>query len=298
MGSVPDNEELAELCERIAELLEAQGADGYRVRAWRAAAHTVRGQGRSLAELYAELGVKGLVALPAIGKSIAGAIENYLNSGRSSLLARLEGQITPQDLFATVPGVGEELAHRLHQDLGVETLEELEIAAHDGRLESVPGFGPGRARMVRDGLAGMLSRSAKRRARLFETRRAPVPVPPVELLLAIDEDYRRHAEAGELTTIAPRRFNPTGESWLPIWRPERDGFPFTVVYSNTARAHELGHTHDWVVIHFEQGGREGQATVVTETHGPLVGQRVVRGREEECAATTQTADRSVSGGTP
>jgi len=284
----PDNEELAELCERISELLAAQGADGYRVRAWRAAAHTARGHQGSLAELHRSEGAKGLVALPAIGKSIAGAIEKYLTSGRSPLLARLEGQISPEDLFATVPGVGEELAHRLHEDLGVESLEELELAAHDGRLEGVPGFGPGRARMVRDGLAGMLARSAKRRARLLETRRIPAPVPPVELLLAIDADYRRKSDAGELPTIAPRRFNPSGEAWLPIWHPEREGFTFTVVYSNTARAHELGHTLDWVVIHFEQGGREGQATVVTETHGPLVGQRVVRGREEECA-TTKTA---------
>ncbi|MEE8468244.1 MAG: helix-hairpin-helix domain-containing protein [Planctomycetota bacterium] len=198
-----------------------------------------------------------------------------------------------------MPGVGEELAHRLHADLGVETLEELEVVAHDGRLESVPGFGPGRARMVRDGLAGILARSAERRARRRNTRRAPAPVPPVDLLLALDADYRRQAEAGELTTIAPRRFNPDAEAWLPIWHPRRGGFSFTAQYSNTARAHELGHTHDWVVIHFERDGREGQATVVTETHGPLRGQRVVRGREEQCAAATiPTADRSVAGGSP
>ena len=54
------------------------------------------------------------------------------------------------------------------------------------------------------------------------------------------------------------------------------------MYSNTARAHELGKTDDWVVIYYEQDGEEDQCTVVTETRGPLAGRRVVRGREQEC----------------
>ena len=55
-------------------------------------------------------------------------------------------------------------------------------------------------------------------------------------------------------------------------------------YSNTARAHQLGRTHDWVVLYYYDGDhQEGQHTVVTETHGPLEGQRVVRGRESECS---------------
>ena len=49
------------------------------------------------------------------------------------------------------------------------------------------------------------------------------------------------------------------------------------------RAHQLGHTHDWVVLFYERNGDEGQCTVVTETRGPLGGRRVVRGRESECA---------------
>ena len=55
-----------------------------------------------------------------------------------------------------------------------------------------------------------------------------------------------------------------------------------MLFSNTARAHELGRTRDWVVIYFYDGDHhEGQCTVVTETHGPLAGKRVVRGREAE-----------------
>lgn len=54
------------------------------------------------------------------------------------------------------------------------------------------------------------------------------------------------------------------------------------MFSNTARAHELGKTDDWVVVYFRKGKRENQCTVVTETRGPLKGKRVIRGREDEC----------------
>jgi len=56
-----------------------------------------------------------------------------------------------------------------------------------------------------------------------------------------------------------------------------------VLFSNTARAHDLGRTRDWVVVYFyDEHHREGQCTVVTETRGALIGKRVVRGREDEC----------------
>jgi putative hydrolase len=83
--------------------------------------------------------------------------------------------------------------------------------------------------------------------------------------------------------IAPRRFNPSNEAWLPILHTERDGWHFTALFSNTGRAHDLGRTRDWVVIYFyNDQHEEGQHTVVTETRGSLIGMRVVRGREAEC----------------
>jgi len=104
-------------------------------------------------------------------------------------------------------------------------------------------------------------------------------------LLEVDREYRDRAERGALPTIAPRRFNPSGEPWLPVLHTERADWHFTALFSNTARAHELGRTRDWVVIYFSQdSGPEGQRTVVTESRGPLAGRRVVRGREAECLA--------------
>jgi len=289
----PDNDEIAELLERISDLLEAQGADVYRVRAWRAAAGTARTLERPLAEVLETEGVRGLVRLPAIGKSISAAIQEYVESGRLALLDRLEGQASPEDLFTTLPGIGEDLARRIHRDLAVETLEDLEIAAHDGRLDRVPGFGPRRVQGVRDALAAVLKSAGRRRARRLQHLEAgrtgtdadadAYVRPDVGLLLAIDAAYRRGAEEGTLRRIAPRRFNPEGRAWLPVLHEERDGYAFTAMYSNTARAHELGTTSDWVLIWAERGGREELCTVVTERRGPLAGLRVVRGRERECA---------------
>jgi hypothetical protein len=106
--------------------------------------------------------------------------------------------------------------------------------------------------------------------------------PAVALLLAVDADYRQRAAADELPKLAPKRFNPKNEAWLLLLRTEHDGWSMTVLFSNTARAHELGKTHDWVVIYYQKAGPEHQCTVVTEIRGPLKGQRVIRGREGEC----------------
>ena len=102
------------------------------------------------------------------------------------------------------------------------------------------------------------------------------------MLLDVDREYRNAATAGQLPTLAPRRFNPAGAAWLPILHTERGAWRFTALFSNTALAHRLGRTRDWVVIFYEtDAAPESQCTVVTETHGPLAGRRVVRGRESE-----------------
>jgi hypothetical protein len=276
------NAEVADALARIADLLETQDADGFRVRAYRRGAERVRAHPEPVATLYARGGVAALDALPEIGKSQASLIAELVRTGRSSLLERLAGQVSPEDRFTTVAGIGEELARRVHAELGVESLEELEVAAHDGRLAELPGFGPRRVRMVQQSLAGILGREAARRGK----RAAPQAVaaderPDVATLLDVDAEYRRRAAAGELRTIAPRRFNPEKRSWLPVLHTQRGPWSFTALFSNTARAHELGTTRDWVVLYFERDGREGQCTVVTERTGPRAGRRVVRGREDE-----------------
>jgi DNA polymerase (family 10) len=108
--------------------------------------------------------------------------------------------------------------------------------------------------------------------------------PTVEVLLDIDREYRDKTRAGLLPKIAPRRFNPEHEPWLPVLHTRYGPWRFTALFSSTELARELHRGFDWVVIFFSDAeGEEGQATVVTERRGDLTGQRVVRGREPECA---------------
>jgi hypothetical protein len=283
-----DNALLAGMLQEMAALLEAQGDNAYRVAAYRNAARTIAAQPRSLRELYQREGLAGLDALPTIGPGIAAAIAEIVQTGRWGRLERLRGAADVEAVFHTIPGVGMTLAHRLHDELGVDSLESLEAAAHDGRLARLPKIGPRRAAAIRASLTQMLDRArlaGRSRPAPAAALAAKQPEPPLELLLQVDRDYRAGAEAGALPTIAPRRFNPEGKSWLPVLHTRHGEWHFTALYSNTARAHELGRVHDWVVLYAEdRDHRERQYTVVTPPAGPLAGRRVVRGREAECRA--------------
>jgi hypothetical protein len=289
----PTNTEIAGALERVAELLEAQGANPYRVQAYRVAGGAVRRCQPPLAAVLGQQGPPGVQEALGVGPALASVIQELLETGRLAMLDRLEGEVSPEGLFMTIPGMGEALARRAHTMLRLETLEDLEAAAHDGRLERLPGFGPRRAQLVREAVGGRLAGSRRRwSARAATERPDPFPPPGVELLLGIDAEYRRRAAAGELRRIRPRRFNPSNEAWLPIWHTERDGWSFTALFSNTARAHDLGMTSTWVVIYFERDGHEGQATVVTASRGLLAGLRVVRGREKQCEASHDALHRA------
>jgi DNA polymerase (family X) len=270
------NAEAARMLRECGDLLVQQQANPFRANAYRHAADTLESLDVDVREILDEKGILGLIALPGIGEGLAAAIDEIARTGRLSRLERLRGAADPETLLRMVPGIGPKLAHRIHEDLHIDTLEALEVAAHDGSVTRLAGVGPRRVAMIQAALARMLGRPA-RRATLRETDE-----PSVETLLRVDAQYRKSAAKGLLPTIAPRRFNPEAKAWLPILHTSIDDWHFTALYSNTARAHALRRTQDWVVIYFHgHDHREGQRTVVTETHGPLRGRRVVRGRESE-----------------
>lgn len=274
---VPLNTGIAMKLQEMAELLEQQGANPFRVRAYRRASESVTALNRDLAAILEEQGLKGLVALPDIGKGIATAIGEIIQTGRWIQLDRLRGVLDPVHLFRTVPGVGPDLAQRIHDELHIDTLEALENAAFDGSLTQVKGIGSRRLEALRASLAAMLGPTRSRR------RAADQGNPGIDLILKVDRIYHDMAKAGELPLIAPKRFNPDGKAWLPVMHLLEEDWHFTAMYSNTALAHRLDRTHDWVVVFFyDDHHQEGQQTVVTETRGPLIGMRVVRGRELEC----------------
>jgi hypothetical protein len=271
------NQQVAERLDEVALILEEQGANPFRVRAYRRGAEALRALARPVAAIFDEGGLPALEGLPAIGPSLARAIREVLRTGRLPMLERLRGESDPVALLMTVPGIGRLTAERLHHDLGIETLEDLEAAAHDGRLAGLEGLGPKR-------LAGVRASLAQRLARVRRPHEAAVAPPPVAEILDVDEEYRAKAAAGQLKRIAPRRFNPRGRQWLPVLHTQREARHYTALFSNTPRAHRLGQTRDWVVVYLEHGHDEGQWTVVTARLGPLAGRRIVRGREAECAA--------------
>jgi DNA polymerase (family 10) len=278
-----ENARIAQALREMAALIDAQGGNAYRSAAYGRAADTVAGLEGGIRERFEREGEAGLDALPGVGPRIAAAIAEMLVTGGWRQLEHLRGDVDPQALLRTVPGVGPELANRVHEVLGVDTLEALEAAAHDGRLERLPRVGARRAAAIRAALTEMLDR---RRA-LRRPARAPVAPqePSVEVLLDVDRRYREAAAAGTLRTIAPRRFNPRGEAWLPVLHVQRGDWHLTALWSNTARAHQLGRVRDWLVVYAEDPTHgERQYTVVTESAGPLAGLRVVRGREAECGA--------------
>jgi hypothetical protein len=278
-----ENRRIAGRLSEAAELLQAQGANPFRVRAYRNAAESVALLERPLRSLFDEGGRAALETLPAIGRGIASSIAEMLITERWSRLERLRGDGEPERIFRSVPGIGPDLARRIHEELHIDTLEALELACRDGRLQRVAGVGPRRALAVSAALTALLDR---RRVRLTGPAGVrPAAPPPVALLLAVDGEYREKAQAGALSRIAPRRFNPGAAPWLPVLHTRRGEWHFTALYSNTARAHELKRTRDWVVIYYyDREHAEGQNTVVTEQRGALAGRRVVRGREAECRA--------------
>jgi putative hydrolase len=272
------NDGLADRLDEIAALLATQSANPFRIRAYRRAADTLRLLRVPASQILSTHGMEGLDRLPGIGPGLARTIRDIIVHGYSPVLDRLRGESDALRLFASVPGIGRQLAARLHDELQLETLEQLEAAAHDGRLEQIAGFGPKRLEGIRHTLAQRLGRVHAREDD------AAAPVPQVGELLDVDREYLQKARAGSLPRIRPRRFNPQGTAWLPILHTERGARHYTALFSNTARAHRLGTTDDWVVLYCDDGPREHQWTIITARFAPLRGRRIVRGREADCAA--------------
>jgi DNA polymerase (family X) len=282
------NLEIAQRLEEVAEFLEEQGANPYRVQAYRNATQTLQRLDQPITELLQHEGTEGLRQLPGIGESLARSIHALATTGRLPMLERLRGESDPVALLASVPGLGRVLATRLYEELGIDTLEELEAAAYDGRLSQSAGFGEKKLQAIRDSLAARLGRVRG------QVGWSATGEPSIEELLDVDREYRQKAAAGRLRRIAPRRFNPSGEAWLPVLHTQRAERHYMALFSNTPRAHEMDMTYDWVVLYYDGGRGERQCTVITGQRGALKGRRIVRGREAECVRYYQQHSVSVT----
>lgn len=276
------NTQIAEVLHEVADLLEAQSANPIRVDAYRIAAQRIGELDRPASELYKREGIDGLQRLPGIGRSLSNSIVHLIHHGSLPLLDHLRGDFRAERLFTTVPDIGTGLARKIHSELHIETLAELKATAEDGRLASVSGMGPKRIRAVLESLRGRL-RGSLDMAPAQASREDQAEEVSVAEILSIDEEYRQLAKANKLPLMAPRRFNPTGAAWLPIMHTERGHRHYTALFSNTAHAHSMGTTHDWVVIYRDDHESHGRWTVITALYGSLRGKRIVCGREQDCS---------------
>lgn len=135
-----ENIEIVRVLDEVADLLEIQQANPFRVRAYRNAVRTINAHATPLRKLV-EQGAD-LTELPSIGKGMADNIRELVESGRLAMLEEMAAEIPPGLVeLMRLPGVGPKKARKLWDELGVESIEDLEEVASEGRVAELPGFG-------------------------------------------------------------------------------------------------------------------------------------------------------------
>ncbi|SFN24052.1 DNA polymerase (family 10) [Nitrosospira briensis] len=134
------NADIAAIFEKIADLLEIEGANPFRIRAYRNAARII---GELSVEAYALMEKEeDLTGIPGIGRDLSAKIKEIVTTNRCSLLDRLRTELPPAVTeLLKVPGLGPKRVRHLYHDLDVQTVEQLYCAARDGRIRALPGFG-------------------------------------------------------------------------------------------------------------------------------------------------------------
>lgn len=135
------NREIAAAFDQVADLLEFQGANPFRVRAYRNGARKIADLTEPLSAI-ADDGARSLTDIPGIGNDLADKIRTLLDTGSLPLLLELQQTIPASVLLLSrVPGVGPKKAATLHRELGIATLAELRTACEQQRVRGIKGFG-------------------------------------------------------------------------------------------------------------------------------------------------------------
>jgi DNA polymerase (family 10) len=151
------NATVSAIFEQIADLLDIQGANPFRIRAYRNAARTIGGLGSDVKTML-EKGVD-LRELPGIGDDLAAKIREIVETGKSAFLDRLQKQVPPAVTeLLRIPGLGPKRVRALYEDLDVQSLEQLLRAASDGRVRTLPGFGRKLEERIVDSVQAQLSK--------------------------------------------------------------------------------------------------------------------------------------------
>jgi len=135
------NSEIAEMFEEVADLLEIEGANEFRIRAYRNASRVVAGLSKSAADLVAD--EKALTELPGIGKDLAGKIAEICRTGKFPALEECRSRASPGvRTLLRIPGLGAKRIRVLCDELKITGVEDLRKAADGGKLQGIRGFGP------------------------------------------------------------------------------------------------------------------------------------------------------------
>ncbi|MGH7731376.1 MAG: DNA polymerase/3'-5' exonuclease PolX [Candidatus Eiseniibacteriota bacterium] len=134
------NADVARILSRIATMLEIDGANPFRVRAYREGARIIESQGEPVAALSEEEGA--LESLPGIGKDLAAKIRDITRTGTTAIYEEMKARIPLEVVgFTELQGLGPKRVKTLFEQLGIQDRASLEAAARDGKLRELPGFG-------------------------------------------------------------------------------------------------------------------------------------------------------------
>ncbi len=199
------NADIAAIFEEIADLLEIQGANPFRVRAYRNGARTVGEFGRDLAILLKK--GESLPKLPGIGTDLGEKIREIADTGNCAFLEKLHRQLPPAITeLLKIPGLGPKRVKTLYHELDVQTLEQLYRAAKDGRIRQLPGFGDKTERNILHGVEAHVTRAHRFKlavaAQYAEALMAHLKkVPGVKQVVAAGSYRRMRETVGDLDIL-------------------------------------------------------------------------------------------------
>ncbi|MGA9032885.1 MAG: DNA polymerase/3'-5' exonuclease PolX [Sulfuricaulis sp.] len=154
------NADIAALFEEIADLLEIENANPFRVRAYRNAARQLQGMGVPAADMVAK--GEDLTELPGIGDDLAAKIQEIVETGKCQFLEKLRKKTPPTITeLLKIPGLGPKRVRALYHELDVHTLEQLARAASDGRIRKLPGFGEKTEQTILEAISAHVEKQAR-----------------------------------------------------------------------------------------------------------------------------------------
>src|SRR4051794_15303174 len=201
-----DNPEIARIFEEVADVLEIQSANPFRIRAYRNAVRTVESLTTPLRKWVEEN--RPLTDLPGIGKEMANHVREMVETGTLGFRDELLAEV-PRSLIELMrlPGLGPKKAKRIWDELQVSSVDEVEAAAREGRIATLPGFGPKSQEKILAGIAEYRQHGS--RFLLPEAERAVEPLlaylreaPEVERLEVAGSYRRRKETVGDIDLLA------------------------------------------------------------------------------------------------